>query len=89
MNQIVSNVLANAVKFTPAGGSVKIAARAAANGGIAVEVVDTGIGMNANDLEKALSPFGQIDSSLSRRFEGDGSRLADRQEEQPRKLAAR
>jgi signal transduction histidine kinase len=35
-------------------------------------VSDTGIGIAANDIEKALTPFGQIDSSLSRKYAGTG-----------------
>jgi two-component system cell cycle sensor histidine kinase PleC len=41
-------------------------------GWIALKVADTGIGMRAEDIPVALSPFGQIDSSLSRKYEGTG-----------------
>lgn len=70
--QVLLNLLANAVKFTPAGGSVALLARMDADGGLAFLVSDTGIGMSPTDITIALSPFGQVDSGLDRRFEGVG-----------------
>jgi two-component system cell cycle sensor histidine kinase PleC len=72
LKQIVLNLASNAVKFTPAGGTVTIAARLDAAGDILVSVTDTGIGMRQEDIPVALTPFGQIDSSLSRHHEGTG-----------------
>jgi signal transduction histidine kinase len=72
VRQIVLNLLSNAVKFTPPGGRVRIVAAMEADGGVAVSVVDTGIGMRAQDIPRALEPFGQIDSAMARRFEGTG-----------------
>lgn len=73
LKQILLNLLSNAVKFTPPHGTVTIAAwEAAADGSIGIEVSDTGIGISAKDIAKALSPFGQVDSELSRRYEGTG-----------------
>ena len=69
--QILLNLLSNAVKFTPAGGRVTIRA-ALEDGAIGISVQDTGIGIAAADLEKALRPFGQIDSRLSRKYQGTG-----------------
>jgi signal transduction histidine kinase len=43
-----------------------------AQGGMIVSVKDTGIGIAAEDISKVLSPFGQVDSSLSREYEGTG-----------------
>jgi signal transduction histidine kinase len=37
-----------------------------------IRVIDTGIGMAAEDIPKALEPFGQVDSKLSRKYEGTG-----------------
>lgn len=71
VKQVLINLLSNAVKFTPAGGKVELACRQVPNG-IALVVRDTGIGISAQDIETALAPFGQIDSHLSRRFEGTG-----------------
>jgi PAS domain S-box-containing protein len=71
MKQIVINLLSNAVKFTPAGGRVSLSARAT-QGACQLEVTDTGIGMTTAEIAKAMQPFQQIDSSLSRRYEGTG-----------------
>jgi two-component system cell cycle sensor histidine kinase PleC len=51
---------------------VRIVAAMEADGGVAVSVVDTGIGMRAQDIPRALEPFGQIDSAMARHFEGTG-----------------
>ncbi len=72
LKQIVLNLLSNGVKFTPAGGRVTLAAAATAEGGIALSVDDTGIGMAEAEIPVALEPFRQLDSAFSRRFEGTG-----------------
>ena len=72
VKQIVLNLLSNAVKFTPADGTVVLAAQLTREGGMLINVSDTGIGISAEDLPRALEAFGQIDSSLGRRFEGTG-----------------
>jgi signal transduction histidine kinase len=71
LKQILLNLLSNAVKFTPSGGRVTISACADA-GGFRLRVADTGIGIAAADLDKALRPFGQIDSRLARKYQGTG-----------------
>lgn len=72
LKQIFTNLLSNAIKFTPEGGWVEIRIRAARHGGLSVTVQDTGIGMSAEEIEIALSPFGQVDGSLDRKYEGTG-----------------
>jgi PAS domain S-box-containing protein len=72
IRQIMINLMSNAVKFTPEGGSAKISAKVAPNGGVMIDVVDTGIGMRPSDIPKALEKFGQIDGALDRRYEGTG-----------------
>jgi signal transduction histidine kinase len=72
LKQVLLNLLSNAVKFTPAGGSVSVFARTIATGEIEIAVADTGIGMAEADIPKALTPFMQIDNSLSRKFGGTG-----------------
>jgi signal transduction histidine kinase len=72
LTQLLLNFLSNAVKFTPADGRVVIEARYRAQGGIDLSVTDTGIGMSEREIEIALSPFGQIDSTLTRKSEGTG-----------------
>ena len=72
MKQVLINVLSNAVKFTPEGGSVTISAKRETGGGIIIAIKDTGIGMAEEDIEIALTPFGQVDSRLQRKYEGTG-----------------
>jgi signal transduction histidine kinase len=72
LTQILLNLLSNAVKFTNPGGTVTLAIRRAQGGGGVIEVRDTGQGMTAAEIEIALQPFGQVDSSLSRRHSGTG-----------------
>jgi len=71
LKQILINLLSNSVKFTPGGGSITISATADPRG-FRVCVSDTGIGIAPEDLETALSPFGQIDSRLARKYQGTG-----------------
>ena len=71
MRQVLLNLLSNAVKFTPEGGLIKLSAGCEADG-MWLKVRDTGIGMKVGDIPKALELFGQIDSALSRRYEGTG-----------------
>jgi PAS domain S-box-containing protein len=72
LKQILVNLLANAVKFTEPGGAVTFRAWCREDSGFVFQVVDTGIGIAASDIPKALLQFGQIDSNLSRKYEGTG-----------------
>ncbi len=72
LKQVLINLLANAVKFTPPGGRVTVEADLAPDGGARLVVRDTGIGMRPEDIPRALEPFSQVDNALSRRFEGTG-----------------
>jgi len=72
LKQVLINLLSNAVKFTPAGGRLEVSSRRTADGGIDITVSDTGIGMDQEEIDTALAPFGQVDSTMSRRFEGTG-----------------
>jgi len=71
IKQILINLLGNAVKFTPEGGSVTLSARVE-GGDLVVRVRDTGIGMAPEDIPNALKPFHQVDSRLARRYDGTG-----------------
>jgi cell cycle sensor histidine kinase DivJ len=75
MQQILINLLANAVKFTPRGGSVSVAARRK-DGRFELEVSDTGIGMSREDLQRIGQPFMQVQNDYTRQFEGTGLGLA-------------
>ena len=72
LRQVLLNLLANAIKFTPAGGLVRITATLEPEGAMVLSVIDTGIGMEEADIPRAFEPFNQLDSSLSRRFSGSG-----------------
>ena len=72
VKQILLNLLSNAVKFTDSGGRVSVSAELSGGGGLRLQVRDSGIGIAKEDIAKAMAPFGQVDSSLSRKYEGTG-----------------
>jgi PAS domain S-box-containing protein len=72
LKQILINLMANSVKFTPGGGRIELSAFVDQRGDFVFAVTDTGIGIAKEDIDKALAPFTQIDSQLSRQFEGTG-----------------
>jgi signal transduction histidine kinase len=73
IKQVALNLLANAVKFTPEGGSVRIEARRVLDAdGIEISVSDTGIGMPPEDCQRLFQPFVQLDNSLTKKYEGTG-----------------
>jgi len=72
LKKVMINLLGNAVKFTPQGGAIEIRAGVEADGGFAIVVSDTGIGIAPEDIPKALQPFGQIEGTLTRSHEGTG-----------------
>ena len=82
LKQILYNLLSNAIKFTPDGGSVHvivgIEARRDAGGAalLRVAVVDTGIGIKAEDQERIFQSFEQVDSTYAREQQGTGLGLA-------------
>ncbi|GEM_PF-4571526 len=73
--QIVLNVLSNANKFTPEGGSITIVAEGD-DDQVRIRITDTGIGIHPEDAPKVFEAFRQIDGSLSRRYNGTGLGLA-------------
>ena len=72
VKQILLNLLSNAVKFTGQGGRVLVYPNFSEGGDLVLNVEDTGIGIAEADIAKAMAPFGQVDSSLSRKYEGTG-----------------
>ena len=72
LTQALSQLLSNAIKFTDAGGVVTVGARLESDGDMLISVHDTGIGIPAGDLERVFEPFTQLDSTLSRRYQGAG-----------------
>jgi signal transduction histidine kinase len=71
IRQALLNLISNAVKFTPEGGSA-IVSSSLKEDGLEIRVSDSGIGMSPEQIPKAMEAFGQIDSALSRRYEGTG-----------------
>ncbi len=76
LKQILLNLLSNAIKFTPAGGSVSVDLVTSDCGSLDLVVADTGIGIAEADIERVLTPFYQIQSTLSRSHQGTGLGLA-------------
>lgn len=77
LQQILLNLLSNALKFTESGGRVWIdAAESAEAGQVNVSVSDTGRGIPAGKIESIFEPFTQVDGSHSRMGEGTGLGLA-------------
>jgi PAS domain S-box-containing protein len=75
--QVLINLLTNAVKFTPAGGCVQVdAAVDAAASRVLLRVSDTGIGIRPEKLASIFEPFVQVDAGPTRRAEGTGLGLA-------------
>ena len=77
LKQILINLLSNAVKFTPEGGSIGLEALVNQENNILKFIVwDTGIGIAQEDISRLFKPFVQLDSSLSRQYNGTGLGLA-------------
>ncbi len=79
LKQVLLNLLSNAVKFTPRGGVITLKAenrRDALGQRVKVSVIDTGIGIAADDLARLARPFEQIESQLSKTQQGTGLGLA-------------
>ena len=75
VQQIVINLLTNAVKFTPAGGSIRVEGRRAGDH-VEIRVSDTGIGIPADKLVSVFEPFVQVEMEHAKRREGSGLGLA-------------
>jgi PAS domain S-box-containing protein len=76
LQQVLWNVLRNAIKFTENGGSVTIATSNDANGNIDIAVTDSGIGMTPETISKLFVPFEQADPTRHRRYGGLGLGMA-------------
>ncbi|HEX6121209.1 MAG TPA: ATP-binding protein, partial [Dongiaceae bacterium] len=76
LKQVLLNILSNAVKFTPQGGSVTVAGEAMAGGTLDIRISDSGIGIAEEVIKDLFLPFRQADASISRRFGGSGLGLA-------------
>lgn len=72
LRQIFTNIISNAIKFTPRGGTVKIEGLRTQSGGVGILIRDSGVGMSPEEISIALTPFGQVDSGRARWREGTG-----------------
>lgn len=72
LKQITLNLLSNAIKFSNDGGRIETRAAVDEKGDVTFEVRDYGIGMTADELERALQPFGQAQPITSRTYGGTG-----------------
>ena len=72
LKQILLNLLTNAVKFTPEEKAVRLSVEVDKKGVMRFDIADEGIGMDEDEIAKAMTPFGQVDSSLTRKYEGTG-----------------
>ncbi len=83
LKQILLNLLSNAVKFTRDGGRVTLSATSTPEGGTAIAVADSGVGIDAARLARIFEPFQHVNASVARGAEGTGlglsicKRLAD------------
>jgi signal transduction histidine kinase len=76
LKQIVYNYLSNAIKFTPDRGRISVRTRPESEHTFRIEVEDTGIGIEAEDLSQLFVEFQQLDSSAAKRYPGTGLGLA-------------
>jgi signal transduction histidine kinase len=72
VKQTLLNLLSNAVKFTPKGGHVDLRLEGDPDGSLALSVSDSGIGIAEDDIDRILTPFGQVESAFSRKYRGTG-----------------
>jgi two-component system, cell cycle sensor histidine kinase PleC len=72
LKQILINLLSNAMKFTPEWGRIRVDATVKSEDFVTISVTDTGPGMTPDEIETAMSPFGQVESGFNKRHEGTG-----------------
>lgn len=75
LKQILLNLLANAVKFTPDNGTITLKARPRGDK-LRFEVTDTGIGISERDIERLAHPFVQVENQFTKTHQGSGLGLA-------------
>jgi len=75
MRRVLDNLLGNAIKFTPTGGTITVQAKEKGNQ-IVLKVSDTGRGIPSDQLERIFERFYQVDGSIWRRYGGMGLGLA-------------
>ncbi|HWH80384.1 MAG TPA: PAS domain S-box protein, partial [Candidatus Binatus sp.] len=76
LKQVLYNFLSNAVKFTPDGGRITVRARPESPEEFRIEIEDTGIGINSDDVARLFVEFQQLDASSTKQYPGTGLGLA-------------
>jgi signal transduction histidine kinase len=76
MMQVLINLITNAIKFTPAGGTISVDWDVVEDSKVAIRVKDTGRGIPADKIEQIFEPFLQLDRKLTREADGVGLGLA-------------
>ncbi|HEU4456451.1 MAG TPA: HAMP domain-containing sensor histidine kinase [Longimicrobium sp.] len=76
LNEVLGNLLSNAFKFTPSGGTIRVEARRDGGAGVEVEVSDTGVGIPQEKLPKIFEKFYQVENEAQPRSVGSGLGLA-------------
>jgi len=72
LRQAMLNLLSNAIKFTDHSGRIEIGSQVQINGDIAIDVVDTGVGIAPEDISRVMRPFEQVEGSMARQNGGTG-----------------
>jgi signal transduction histidine kinase len=72
IKQVLFNLIGNAIKFTPKGGKISIKTRIVNNEHLKVHIIDNGIGISEEGINKLFRPFQQVDSSSEKSMEGTG-----------------
>jgi signal transduction histidine kinase len=75
LSRLLDNLIGNAIKFTPSGGSITICLKREDSTAI-LEVSDTGVGIPGDKLDRVFERFFQVDGSSTRRYGGTGLGLA-------------
>lgn len=72
IKQMILNLMSNAIKFTGDGGMVTLSGEMDSAGQFIISITDTGTGLSEEEIQKALSPFGQVDGEYNRKKSGTG-----------------
>jgi PAS domain S-box-containing protein len=75
-HRIITNLIGNAIKFTPVDGKIRVVTTNASNDDLVIEISDSGIGIDSESLARIFSPFEQGDTTVRRRFGGLGLGLS-------------
>lgn len=75
LKQVLLNLVSNAIKYNLPGGSITVRARPEGDGGVRLDVIDSGVGMTFQQLSRLFRPFERLDAPL-RGIEGNGLGLA-------------